>query len=142
MGNRAGGLLHSCRRQWLPILASRWRGGSGSGARVARQRGELNLGATGRCGSPRRLLYGGGRSAGGEQRWGQCPGVMVDGSRCGKVVHGAAVLMAVTGSSKGDRGRCYTVAQWRRSKAAQWRQWAGGRKAIHGEGGWAPFIVG
>jgi hypothetical protein len=42
--NRGGGLLHGCWRRWLPILASRRRGGSGSGARAARWRGELNSG--------------------------------------------------------------------------------------------------
>jgi hypothetical protein len=104
MGNRGGGLLHGCRRRWLPILASRRQGGSGSGARATRQRGELNSGATGRSGSPRRLLYGGGRSTGGEQWRGRRLGAMVDGSRCGKVVHGSAVLVAATGSSEGDRG--------------------------------------
>jgi hypothetical protein len=41
---------------------------------------------------------------------GAASGVMVDGSRCGKVVHSGAVLVAVTGSSEGDRGRRYTVA--------------------------------
>jgi hypothetical protein len=108
--NRGGGLLHGCRWRWLPILASRLWGGSGSGARAARRRGELNLGTTGRSGSPRRLLYGGGRSA-------------REGSRCRKVVHGGAVLMVATGSSEGNQGRCYMVARRWRNKAAQWRRW-------------------
>jgi hypothetical protein len=50
------------------------------------------------------------RSTEGERRRGRRPGAMVDGSRCGKVVHGGAVLVAATGSSKGDRGRRYAVA--------------------------------
>jgi hypothetical protein len=29
---------------------------------------------------------------------------MVDGSRCGKVLHGGAVLVAAMGSSEGDQG--------------------------------------
>jgi hypothetical protein len=39
----------------------------GSGARAAQRRVELNSRATGRSGSPRRLLYGGGRSAIGDR---------------------------------------------------------------------------
>jgi hypothetical protein len=35
---------------------------------------------------------------------GQRPGVMVNGSWCGKVVHGGTVLVAATGSTEGDRG--------------------------------------
>jgi hypothetical protein len=37
------------------------------------------------------------RSVRGEQRRGQCPGVVVESSWCGKVVHGGVV----TGSSEG-----------------------------------------
>jgi hypothetical protein len=60
---------------------------------------------------------------------------MVEGSQCGKVVHGDVVLVAVMGSSEGNRGRRYIVARRRWNKAAQWGRRAGGRKAIHrGEG--------
>jgi hypothetical protein len=64
-------------------------------------------------GGPRRKdeLHGDVRSTGGEQRWGRRPGAMVDGSRCGKVVHGGAVLVVATGSAEGDRGRRYMVAR-------------------------------
>jgi hypothetical protein len=66
---------------------------------------------------------------------GAASGVMVDGSRCGKVVHGGAVLVAVTGSSEGDRERRYTVARQWQNKVTQWGRWAGGRKAVHAGGG-------
>jgi hypothetical protein len=46
-------------------------------------------------------LRGDVRSARGEWRWGQRLEVVVNSSRCGKVVHGGAVLGAVTGSSEG-----------------------------------------
>jgi hypothetical protein len=59
-------------------------------------------------------------SAGGERRQRRRPGVMVDGSRCGKVEHSSAVLVAAMGISEGDRGQRYTVAQRWRNKAAQW----------------------
>jgi hypothetical protein len=45
---------------------------------------------------------------------------MVEGSRCGKVVHDSAVLVAVMRSSEGNRGRRYTVARRQQNKAAQW----------------------
>jgi hypothetical protein len=63
---------------------------------------------------------------------GAASGAMVDDSRCGKVVHGGAVLVAAAGSLEGNRGRRYMVAQWQRNKVAQWGRQAGGRKAIHG----------
>jgi hypothetical protein len=46
-------------------------------------------------------LCGDVRSVRGERRRGRSPGVVVDSSRCGKVVHGGAVLRAVTGSLEG-----------------------------------------
>jgi hypothetical protein len=45
---------------------------------------------------------------------------MVDGSRCGKVVHGGTVLVVATGSSEVDWGWCSMVARQRRNKAALW----------------------
>jgi hypothetical protein len=44
------------------------------------------------------------RSAGGEWRRGRRPGAIVNGSRCGKVLHGGAVLVAVAGAQRGTRG--------------------------------------
>jgi hypothetical protein len=70
--------------------------------------------------------------------------VVVDSSRCGKVVHGGAVLGAVMGSSEWARvalrgGSTVAVeissteggtGRGRRKEAPRW-----------GEGGWAPFIA-
>jgi hypothetical protein len=66
---------------------------------------------------------------------------MVDSSRRRKVVHGGVVLVAATGRLVGDRGRRYTVARQRQNKAAQRGRWVGGRKAVDGGGGWAPFTA-
>jgi hypothetical protein len=72
---------------------------------------------------------------------GRRSGVVVDSSRCGKDVHGGAVLRAVTGSSKGLGWR-YAVAQQQRQKSvAQRGRWVKEEeRRLHG-GGWAPFIA-
>jgi hypothetical protein len=139
MGNRGGGLLHGYRLRWLPILASRLRGGSGSSARATRRRGELNSGATGTSGSPSLLVYGGGWSSGGELWWGRRPGVVVDGSQCGKVVQGGAVLVARWRQNKAALHGGSTASEQGGAVGA-----TGGRKAVHGGegGGWALFIAG
>jgi hypothetical protein len=118
-------LLHGYRRLWLPIPASQQRGGSGSGARAARRRGELNSGATGRSGSLRWLLYDGGQSVGGEQRWGRRPGVMVEGSQCRKVVHDGMVFVAVTGARRGTGG---SATRWLDGGGTRWRSGGDGRE--------------
>jgi hypothetical protein len=115
MGNRGRALLHSCRRQWMPILASQRWGGSGSSARAARQRGELNSGATGRSGSPRRLLYGGGRSAGGDRRGGGGWWSLAAGCCVGKAFGAQGFL----GWCRGGRRR--TGAGWHHG--GPWRRW-------------------
>jgi hypothetical protein len=65
---------------------------------------------------------------------------MVDGSRFGKVVHGGAVLVAATGSSRGTEGG-----------ATRWLDGSGTRRRSGGDGreeerlftgGRAPFIAG
>jgi hypothetical protein len=48
-------------------------------------------------------LYGEVWSAGGERRWGRRPGVVVDSSWCGEVIHGGAVLGAW--SNRSERGQ-------------------------------------
>jgi hypothetical protein len=54
-------------------------------------------------------------------------GVVVDSSRCGKVVHGGAVLGVVMGRSEGS-GRHYAVARW-------WHYGGGGAPYIATRGG-------
>jgi hypothetical protein len=119
MGSRGRGLLYGCQRRWLPIPASRRRGGSRSGARAARRHGELNSGATGRSGSPRRLLYGGGWSAGGDQRGGVAGGRWRLGVRAGR--------RPVPGQCSGWRrqGRRRTNAGWHRGGPWQRRRSSG-----------------
>jgi hypothetical protein len=85
-------------------------------------------------------LYGVVWSARGEERWGWRPGVVVDGSGCGEVIHGGAVLRAWSNRSERGQSGLSTVAQWR------WEWWhSGGRKAEEEKvlhcGGWAPFIA-
>jgi hypothetical protein len=66
--------------------------------------------------------------------------VVVDSSRCGKVVHGGAVLGAVTGSSEGARA-ALRGGSMAAEMAAQWgRRVEEEERRLHG-GGWAPYIA-
>jgi hypothetical protein len=66
--------------------------------------------------------------------------VVVDSSRCGKAVHGSAVLRAVTGSSEGARAALCSGST-AVELAAQWGRWAEEEeRRLHG-GGWVPYIA-
>jgi hypothetical protein len=132
--DKQGSALGQRRRWRRPCrlrLASGW---GGKGGALGRLGNTAHPTGGSKKGGPHRnyKLCGDVRSAGGERRRGWHPAVMVDGSWCGKAVHGSAVLMAATGSSEGDRGWHYAVARRWWNKAAQWGQWVGGRKAVHG----------
>jgi hypothetical protein len=78
--------------------------------------------------------------AGEERRRGRRPGVVVDSSRCGKVVHGGTVHEAVTGSSEGA-GLALHGGLTAVEKAAQWgRRAEEEERRFHG-GGWAPYLA-
>jgi hypothetical protein len=66
--------------------------------------------------------------------------VLVDSSRCGKVVHGGTVHEAVTGSSEGAGLALHgglTVVE----KAAQWGRRAEEEERMFHGGGWAPYLA-
>jgi hypothetical protein len=76
---------------------------------------------------------------------------MVDGSRCGKVLHGGAVLVAAMGSSEGDQGSAVGAMSGGKKGCSRggWRVWAafiagrgGGRRRCGGESGGAETTAG
>jgi hypothetical protein len=67
--------------------------------------------------------------------------VVVDNSRCRKVVHSDVVLGVVTGSSEGA-GAALCGGSMAAKMVAQWRRRAEEEeKRLHGRG-WAPYIAG
>jgi hypothetical protein len=72
-------------------------------------------------------------TAGGERQWGRRPGVVVGSSRCGKVVHGGAMLGVWSRRSKRGQIQAIHGGLAPVSKAVQGRSsWQRRKRSLHG----------